>query len=232
MILSLIQTKGGTGKTTLATALAYSKLFRKRFESICLAELDPQGTISHWHNERESAGYPAYNIHFVTLLKDVQRKLTRLVQEHDALILDVPGESVGKFATRLAVSLSDVALIPMRSSTNDEQSFGDNILPVIREIVEKDAEKQGRFYIVPGFVHPQASLENITGYFREVMPEDVKCLDAVFPARSVYENFSRDGMTLHDYAKSVRKNARNHGQAKKAISDIETIAKKILSIKQ
>ena len=93
--------------------MAYSKLFRKRFESVCLAELDPQGTISHWHSERENAGYPAYNISFVTLLKNVQRKLTKLVREHDALILDVPGESVGRFATRLAVSLSDVALIPM-----------------------------------------------------------------------------------------------------------------------
>jgi len=55
MITSFIQTKGGTGKTTLAKCLAFSKTFKKEFGSVCLIELDPQGTISSWHKHRQES---------------------------------------------------------------------------------------------------------------------------------------------------------------------------------
>jgi len=147
------------------------------------------------------------------------------------MILDVPGESVGRFATKLAASLSDIVLIPMRSSTNDEQSFIDNIYPVITEVIRSDSTKQGAFYIIPTFVHPQTKTEKIRDYFKEVIPETVECLDIFMPARSVYENFSREGMTLDDYAMSVKSNSRLYEQTKKAVTDIEKTAKKILNLR-
>ena len=122
--------------------------------------------------------------------------LETLMDRYETLILDVPGESLGKFTTRFAASLSDLLLIPMRSSTNDEQSFVDHIYPILEHMLRDDPGKSGSFYIIPTFVHPQSKPESITGYFRDVMPEEVGCLNTFLPLRSVYENFSREGMSL------------------------------------
>lgn len=234
MIISFIQTKGGTGKTTLAKCLTYSRAFKKAFGSISFVELDPQGTIESWQAQRKEGGLKAKHVQFVQLAKAnpdmIKDRLLQLMEKNDAMVLDVPGESVGGFATKFATSLSDFVFIPMRSSTNDEQSFIDNILPVIGEAIRTDPEKKGRFFIIPTFVHPQANVDNIRNYFLDIIPEEVGCVKACLPHRSVYENFSREGMNLLEYAKSVKTNARFYSQARKAVDDIEKIAKEILKL--
>ena len=232
MIISFLQTKGGTAKTTLATCLAYSKAFGKAFDRIGLVELDPQGTILAWSDQRaKTDGDP---VGVATLYDREEEKMLdafeQLTQQYDLLILDVPGESLGKFATRLAASLSDLVLIPMRSSTNDEQSFVDHIHPILEQTLQADAEKQGAFWIVPTFVHPQTNARTISEYFESVMPDAVRCLPAFLPYRSVFENFSRDGLTLREYAGTVKGNLRSYLQAKKAVADIEKIAKEVLRL--
>lgn len=230
MILSFLQTKGGTAKTTLAKCLAYSKAFGKAFDSICLVELDPQGTILSWHEQRPNGEKEKVGV--APLYEREEQKmgdtLEGLLEQYELLILDVPGESVGKFATRFAASLSDMVLIPMRSSTNDEQSFVDHIYPIIEQTIATDPDKQGAFYIVPTFVHPQTRAKSVQQYFNAIMPEEIRCLDTFLPYRSVYENFSRDGLNLHEYASSVKRNVRLYFQARKAVSDIEGIAKSVL----
>jgi cellulose biosynthesis protein BcsQ len=234
MIISLIQTKGGTGKTTVAQCLAYCNTFKKAFDSICLFELDPQGTLNSWHQERQSSGIQDKGVNFVSLpnadQKTLEDKLFQLAEENDVIIFDVPGESVGRFPTKLAAALSTISLIPMRSSTNDEQSFTDNIYPIISSFIENDPEKKNVFYILPTFVHPQTKITTVKEYFKEIMPANVGCLDYFLPTRSVYENFSREGLTLQEHAKMIKNNSRQYGQAKKAMSDIESIAKIVLKL--
>ena len=232
MIISLLQTKGGTGKTTLAKCLAYSRCFGKEFSSICLVELDPQGTILAWYTQRSQKVNDKIIVEplYERDEKKMVNILEKLLDRYETLILDVPGESLGKFTTRFAVSLSDLVLIPMRSSTNDEQSFIDHILPILEQSVRTDPQKKGSFFIIPTFVHPQTKPKSIIDYFQAVMPDEVQCLPAFLPHRSVYENFTREGMTLHDYALSVKTNARQLIQAKKAVDDIEHIGQEILRI--
>ena len=69
-------------------------------------------------------------------------------------------------------------------------------------------------------------------YFLEIVPEEVGCLRSCLPHRSVFENFSRDGMNLYDYAGMVKSNARFYEQARKAIGDIEKLSKEILKIRK
>jgi cellulose biosynthesis protein BcsQ len=137
MIISFLQTKGGTAKTTLATCLAYSKAFEKAFATVGLVELDPQGTILAWQQQRAQPDKAA-SVGIAPLYEREERTmidtLDALASRYELLILDVPGESLGKFATRLAASLSDLVLIPMRSSTNDEQSFVDHIYPLLQQL--------------------------------------------------------------------------------------------------
>ena len=228
-IFSFVQTKGGTGKTTLSQGIACSKPFKKQFNKIALVELDPQGTLADWIGERIAHKRKFTNIGFYQLvgleLEALAKKLTEIVAENDAVILDVPGESVSGFATKLAMNLSDLVLIPMRTSTNDEASFGRNLWPVIQESLQ---ENHALFSILPTFIHPKTNTENIRDYFESIMPKQIGCLHNVLPFRSTFENFSREGMTLTEYATSVKGNSRLHAQAQKAQKDMEKLAKEII----
>lgn len=234
MIVAFVQTKGGTGKSTLALNIAFSRLMRKEFPSIALVELDPQATLRKWWTRREQLGIKKEVTQFKHISSDdkdeILEEIERLENSNELLVLDVPGESVGKFHTKFACAVADMVLIPMRTSTNDEEAFEDNLLPIIQKIIEIDQESRDVFYVLPSFTHPLANRENIISYFQEILPEYIHCLPAVFSFGSVFENFSRGGNNLFEYADSVKSNSKMVEQAKKAISDIEAIAKEIIRI--
>ena len=66
----------------------------------------------------------------------------------------------------------------------------------------------------------------------EPVCEDVvqMTMRAIYPDRSVYENFNREGATMYEYASSVKENKRYSKQALSAAGDIEEIAQIITKI--
>lgn len=232
MIVSLVQTKGGTAKSTLSQCLAFAKPIRQRFDAIGLVELDEQGTLERWWQARRLARRANGQVTFHHLVGQdigtVQESMIELAESHDLLILDVPGESVSRFHTAFACAASDLVIVPMRTSTNDEEAFEHNLLPIIRDIQHHHPERKGRFVILPTFTHPRASLRKIVNYFNNILPPEITCLDAVFPFRSVFENFNREGLNLQEYMRLVKTNARELAQVKKAEQDITRIASELL----
>ena len=235
MIIAFVQTKGGTGKSTLALNIAFSETIRDKFPSIALVELDPQGTLQKWWGRRdlENKQFESVSFHHISSSEkgDMLKEIEALERQNELLILDVPGESIGKFHTKFACAVADFVLIPMRTSTNDEEAFEDNLLPIIEQIMEVDEESRDAFYIVPSFTHPLASKENIVGYFHEIMPPHIHCLNAMFSFGSAFENFSRSGNNLFEYMETIKTNAKLYEQAKKAINDIELIANEIIQVR-
>lgn len=233
MIVSFVQTKGGTGKSTLSMNSAFSRNVSTRFSSIALVELDPQGTLQSWWKSRNEEGREAGNISFhhisSTQKEVIQDGITSIAQHNELLILDIPGESTSRLHTKFACAFSDRVVIPMRTSTNDESAFKDNLLPVIKEIIKVTPEKKGRFTILPSFTNAQSNKDKIIEYFQDVLPDYVQCLPVVFPARSIYENFNRDGMNLIEFMESLKKNKRAYAQALKAVEDIEEISAAIFN---
>ncbi len=234
MIIAFVQTKGGTGKSTLALTVAYSKTVARSFASTALVEMDEQGTLGKWWSRREQNHVKDKHICFHHISSQDKDEILELIEklenENDLLILDVPGESVGRFHTRFACAVADLVLIPMRTSTNDEEAFEDNLLPIIRRILELDTESRDVFHIIPSFTHPLSNKSNIYGYFKDIMPDYVHCLKAVFSFGSVFENFSRGGNNLYEYAKLVKPNLKLYEQAKKAIKEVELISREIIKV--
>ena len=232
MIVSFVQTKGGTGKSTLALNTAFARPIRQRYPSIALVELDPQGTLRNWWTQREENGRdtgPVSFHHISSTQKEVFQDGIRSIATHNTMIImDIPGESTGKLHTRFACAVSDLVIIPMRTSTNDEAAFADNLYPIIKEIIKASPDKRDAFYVLPAFTHPQAGTPGLTGYFEDILPPLVHCFPAVYPARAVYENFNRDGAHLYEHAGAVKANKRFTRQAQSALNDIETIASKII----
>jgi cellulose biosynthesis protein BcsQ len=236
MVISFVQTKGGTGKSTLALNTAFSHHMNKQYRSVALVELDPQGTLHNWWNERTELGRKALKVsfhHISSTQKEVfQDGINSITAHNDLIVMDIPGESTGKLHTRFACAVSDIILIPMRTSTNDEAAFSDNLYPIIKEIIKLDPKKKNSFYVLPSFTHPMTKKQTVFEYFQDILPPQIGCLPAIYPSRSIYENFNRDGSTLHEYALSVEKNKRHYQQALSAIKDIEEIAKTISTMQE
>jgi cellulose biosynthesis protein BcsQ len=234
MIISFVQTKGGTGKSTLALNTAFSRHMARRYRSIALVELDPQGTLSNWWTQRTELGRKSGNVsfhHISSTQKEVfQDGIKSIAAYNDLIVMDIPGESTGKLHTRFACAASDLVIIPMRTSTNDEAAFADNLYPIIKEIIKLDSRRKSSFYVLPSFSHPLTKKSSLMDYFQEILPPHVGCLPAVYPNRSLYENFNRDGSTLEEYAASVKQNKRYHLQANAALADMEEISKIIISM--
>lgn len=231
MIVSFVQTKGGTGKSTLSINTAFSKTAEERFQSIALVELDPQGTLQSWWQSRNDEGRNPGKVSFhhisSTQKEVIQSGITSIAEHNELLILDIPGESTSKLHTKFACAVSDKVVIPMRTSTNDETAFRDNLLPVIKEILKHEPDKSGNFQILPAFTNAQSNRQKIIEYFSDILPEYVHCLPVVYPMRSVYENFNREGMNLIEYAKVLENNKKAHSSVQKAVDDIEEIARSI-----
>jgi len=231
MIVSMVQTKGGTGKSTLAQCLAFAPKFSQAFESIALVEMDEQKTLQKWWQARVENGRKSQKIDFYHIStpdqEEIRENMERVIEKHGLVLIDVPGESVSRFRTIFACSLSDLILIPLRTSTHDEDAL-ENLLPIIKEVVEGNPEKRETFFIIPAFTHPRTRMDKLHAYFRQALPEYVRCLDAVFPLRSVYENFNREGFNLKEYGNLVRNNRRELKQVRNAEKDISQIAAAIL----
>lgn len=231
MIISIVSTKGGQGKSTLALCLAYSKAFTKAFRSIALVEMDKQGTLKNWYLERdEKKNNGVAFTHLVEKNKTVVvDTLTDLIKRNDILIMDVVGEGIGGVYTQLATRLSDVCIIPMRSSVNDEASFYDGLNPVIKSsIKEKPKRAKNTFYLLPTFIHPSSNPKKIKDYFEAVIPNYIKVLPCCFYQRSVFDYYNADGATLQEFLVSSKTNKKENEKAKQANADIETIAKTII----
>ncbi len=232
MIIGFVQTKGGTGKSTLAVNTAFSSIMNKRFDSIALVELDPQGTLKNWWRERDEIGKEDGKVsfhHISSTQKEVFQHGIRTIAGHNQMmIMDIPGEGTGKLHTRFACAFSDLVIIPMRMSTNDEAAFTENLYPIIREIVKAAPAKKNQFYVLPVFIHPLTNPLRCFDYFSEILPPYVSCLHAVYPSRTVYENFNRKGLNLNEYALLVQSNKKLYQQVQKAIDDVDAISKTIM----
>ncbi|MCF6283618.1 MAG: ParA family protein [Candidatus Hydrogenedentes bacterium] len=222
MIISFAFGKGGVGKSTLAHCLAFSKAFKRKYGTVALVDMDPQGTLAGLFRDRDTP--PPDHVTFAQVLGERPgAAIKKLATNNGVIILDVPGSH--GFAIKFAVAASDLVIVPARSSTHDEAALVDTLWPFLKDNQRPDLKST----ILPVMVHPQSHAATHTEYFRSILPPELDVCSVPFPSRpSVYENYQRDGATLPEYVESVKGNKRLHTQAIKAVADIEAIAKELI----
>jgi len=133
MIISLLNQKGGVGKTTLsihvATALA------QRGSRVLLVDADPQHSALDWQEARQSdplipvVGLPT---------KDLHRQIKAHVPNYDHIIIDGPPR-VNELA-RAAIIASDLVLIPITPSPYDVWAANEIVTLLNEARVYKDVK--------------------------------------------------------------------------------------------
>ena len=112
-ILAIASRKGGSGKTTLTGHLAV-EAERQGAGPVAIMDIDPQGSLADWWNER-TVETPAFvNTTLETLDRDIGRLRDAGVR---LLIIDTPPAITR--AIRDVIKVSDLVLIPTRPSPHD-----------------------------------------------------------------------------------------------------------------
>ena len=128
MILSVVNQKGGTGKTTVATNLA--ACFAGEGLDVLLIDADPQKSALGWAGDRpervpriQTVGLPVQNLH---------REIEPFRHKYEIIIIDGGGRVTA--SARAAVMVSDFILIPTLPSKPDIMSTQDFFEQVIQEV--------------------------------------------------------------------------------------------------
>ena len=120
--IAVLNQKGGSGKTTIATNLACA--FRESGLDVAIIDADPQGTASEWASRSEDTP-PVYGANEPTIHED----LPALSDAFDIAIVD--GAPALEDMASSAIKASDLVLIPVQPSGADIWSAGD-ILDLVK----------------------------------------------------------------------------------------------------
>ncbi len=112
MILSILNQKGGVGKTTLAVHVATAAA--RQGARVLLVDADPQGSALDWSAMRTSD--PLFPV--IGLPKAIlHRELPKLAADYDHVVIDGPPRVYD--VARSAIMASDFVVIPVQPSPYD-----------------------------------------------------------------------------------------------------------------
>lgn len=126
MIISVLNQKGGVGKTTLSVNLAAGLTLAG--QRTLLIDADPQGSALDWQASRQGDTlFPVVGMAKATLHKDIPN----LASHYDHIVIDGPPR-VNDLA-RSAIMASDLVVIPVQPSPYDIWA-ADEIVKLIQEV--------------------------------------------------------------------------------------------------
>jgi chromosome partitioning protein len=138
MIISVVNQKGGVGKTTIAINIGIG--MARRNYKVGFLDTDPQGTASQWQSIEGNVAF------------EVRRHPSRVStgeimdveQNHGVLIIDTP-PAIGEI-TQSVLELSDLAIIPLAPSVLDIWSSRTTI-GMIEEAKKVNPKLEGRLLV-------------------------------------------------------------------------------------
>lgn len=123
MILALVGQKGGSGKTTVAVAIASEWASKKR--RVLLVDTDPQGSARTWGQIAAEARHPAPTVVSMGTGFHKPEQLPALAQSYDMVVIDSPPRH-GELQ-RSALMLADLAILPCGPSSMDAWALAESV---------------------------------------------------------------------------------------------------------
>jgi chromosome partitioning protein len=188
-IIAVVNQKGGTGKTTVATNLA--TLFAGQPGEVLLVDADPQQSALEWQRDRPAhlpevsvIGLPAPNLH---------REIPRLQTKYGVILIDGGGRVTA--TARATVAVADFLLVPTLASLPDARSTQ----RFFQEVVEEVAAIKGR---VSGAILfsmvKTGTVFNVSGQ-GQIKDLGYPVLETSLSHRITYQEAFAQGMSVGEY---------------------------------
>ena len=181
MIIGIINSKGGVGKTTSAIYLASA--FSEMGRNVVVIDMDHQGSASDWADRAEDAGTP---LPFSVDLSNAKRlpRLLRALEPGTVVILDTPPGSPDVIDA--AISAADFIVVPTRSYGLDVSRVWET-LPSIEHLPYRVLLTQARL-----------GTNSLGGVLASLEAEGVPTFQTVIPLRESIADCLGEVPTKHE----------------------------------
>ena len=137
-VISVLNQKGGSGKTTIATHL--SRALQLAGHDVLLIDSDPQGSARDWSAVRDDQPVPVVGIDRPTIERDIK------AVAHKGLIV-IDGAPQAADLAISAIKASDLVLIPVQPSPYDVWAAADLVDLVKQRIEMTDGRLKAVFVV-------------------------------------------------------------------------------------
>lgn len=184
-VIAVINQKGGSGKTTIATHLA--RALQLDGHSVMLVDSDPQGSARDWAAVREDQTVPVVGVDRPTIDRDIKH-----IAQTDFIVIDGAPQAADLAVS--AIKAADFVLIPVQPSPYDIWAAAD-LVELVKERIEiTDGKLRAAFVVsraIKGTRIGAEVTEALEGYGLPV-------LDARVTQRVIYPGTAAAGLTVMD----------------------------------
>jgi chromosome partitioning protein len=183
-VIAVLNQKGGSGKTTIATNLAHA--LKRDGYTVLLIDSDPQGSARDWNEASGGNIIPVVGLDRETLAKDLQA----ISQGYDWIVID-GAPQIAKLSAA-AVKAADLVLIPVQPSPYDIWACADlvDIIAARREVT--NGKPKAAFVISRAIKNTKLS-----GEINQALSDyGLPVLKASTTQRVVYPTTAAEGLTV------------------------------------
>jgi chromosome partitioning protein len=188
-IIAVVNQKGGTGKTTVATNLAV--LFAGQTREVLLVDADPQGSALEWQRDRPGqlpqvsvVGLPAPNLH---------REIPRLQAKYPVILIDGGGRVTA--TARATVAVANFLLVPTMASIPDARSTQHFFQDVVEEVAAIKGRVSGAILFT---MVKTGTVFNVSGQ-GSIKDLGYPVLDTTLSHRITYQEAFAQGLGVREY---------------------------------
>jgi chromosome partitioning protein len=200
-VISIINQKGGCGKTTITMNLA-SAIAARHNKKVLVIDGDPQSSATKWAGcAPEDAPYPCTVVSLANAGSKAHRSIINFMKDYDLIIIDCPPNTEAEFnASSLLVS--HLAIVPLKPGSTDLWAI-EGILKLILAASTTNEKLITR--ILPNMCEPNKNLsKSILNFCKE--DDSIELLSTQINNRSIYGEVALMGSSAYFTKNSKAKN--------------------------
>ena len=188
MIVSILNQKGGSGKTTIATNIA--RALQIGGSKVLLVDADPQGSARDWAVANEEQPVPVIALDRPQLLKN---DIKMISEPYDWTVVDGAPQLQEMAAS--CISASDIILIPVQPSPYDIWACSDLVDTIKARQALTDNGQPKAFFVVSRMIQGTSLADDIVETLKDYELDSLKNMTV---QRQIYAKSAVSGLSVMD----------------------------------